>query len=294
MAVLQSEVTKPLVSAWSADCRVSTLFSCLDQIVTEFPDEIRQRGINRNWHGYRFVLRELSQLLLSSHIPVRDYLDIGSGAGVIPLVLAKAGLRVHAVDTWNEYAQEFDNLMGHFGQFIMRFDKYGVKWTKHNIMQSPIPYPSQSFDFISLFDVVEHLPRPLSVLEEVCRLLRPNGVAVITVPNVANLRNRLRHLVGATPHAANIDEWFAPVFFGHYREMTMRELTSILCRFDLSVITARYSSMCHWNTRLPNGRWRSDYKINSLHQLAKLCYLLVTLAVPSFRYEMLVAARKTI
>lgn len=294
MNVLEPQLTNDIASGCRAVCDVSTLLSALDRVVEEFPDDVRQRGINRNWHGYRFVLRQLARLVQLSPAGVSDYLDLGSGAGVIPLVMASTGLNVHAVDTWDEYADEFDNLMGRFAQFTARFEKYGVQWTKHNIMQTPLSYPAHSFDLISLFDVLEHLPRPCAVLEEVHRLLRPNGTVVITLPNVANLRNRMRHLTGRTPHADDISQWLAPDFFGHYREMTMRELKETLSRFGFSVTTALYSSMCHWNTRLPNGRWRRDYQLNSLHQWAKLCYLLVTVAVPSFRYEMLVAGRKTV
>jgi SAM-dependent methyltransferase len=292
MSVIEPRLTKDIALGCRANCDVSTLWSGLDHVVEEFPDDIKQRGINRNWHGYRFVLRQLSRLLQSNPVGVSDYLDLGSGAGVIPLVMASTGLNVHAIDTWDEYADEFNNLMGRFAQFTARFDKYGVQWTKHNIMRTPFAYPAQSFDLISLFDVLEHLPRPRTVLEEVHRLLRPNGLVVITLPNVANLRNRLRHVIGRTPHADDISQWLAPDFFGHYREMTMGELKETLSRFGFSVMTARYSSMCHWNTRLPNGRWQRNYQVNSLHQWAKLCYLLVTAAVPSFRYEMLIAGRK--
>ena len=281
----------PRVST-NPDYSRATLFADLEKVADEFPAAVRQRGINRNWNEYRFVIAQLSHLFeLQPRSPV-DYLDLGSGAGVIPLVMAMAGLQVTVMDTWNEYAEDLDNLMGNFAQFAVRFNKYGMHWTRHDISQTPLPLSSNSFDMISLFAVLEHLPRPRKVLEEVHRLLRPGGLLLVTLPNVANLRNRLRLMLGRSPHADSIKTWFEPVFFGHYREMTLHELKETLSGFGFSVVAAEYTNSCHWNTRFPDGYWGKRYRLNSMHQLAKLLYLCATSAVPSFRYELFVAGKK--
>lgn len=268
------------------------LLSYLEQVAADFPDEIRQRGIHRNWNDYRFLLKQMSVLMNSPGLIPMDYLDLGSGAAVIPSIMALAGLRVTAVDTWAEYAAELDNLMGTREQFAARFNRLGVQWVEHDIQQPPLPFPSRSFDMISLFAVLEHLPRPAIALQETVRLLRPGGILLITIPNVANLRNRLRLLRGRSPHADSIDDWFGPSFFGHYREMTIVELTRILRRSGFSIVSAQLTNACHWNTRLKGGRWGKDFRLTSAHQAAKLLYLLLTSLVPGLRYEIFVAARK--
>ena len=73
----------------------SSVVAKLHDVCGEFRPEIRQRGINRNLQAYRFLLRELAQFSTSGS----DYLDLGAGAGVIPLVLSKFGLRVTVLDT---------------------------------------------------------------------------------------------------------------------------------------------------------------------------------------------------
>jgi SAM-dependent methyltransferase len=45
------------------------------------------------------------------------------------------------------------------------------------------PYPPESFDVVTLWEVLEHLPRPLDALRQIYRLLRPGGVLVLSVPN---------------------------------------------------------------------------------------------------------------
>ena len=45
-----------------------------------------------------------------------------------------------------------------------------------------IPFPDESFDLITMVEVVEHLDRPVDALTEVGRVLKGGGVAVITTP----------------------------------------------------------------------------------------------------------------
>lgn len=48
-------------------------------------------------------------------------------------------------------------------------------------------YPAESFDVVSLFEVLEHLPDPKDHLREVRRILRPGGWVCLSVPNFASL-----------------------------------------------------------------------------------------------------------
>ena len=45
-----------------------------------------------------------------------------------------------------------------------------------------IPEPDASFDAVLCTEVLEHVPAPLSALEEFARLLRPDGVLILTAP----------------------------------------------------------------------------------------------------------------
>src|SRR5207244_8297664 len=45
-------------------------------------------------------------------------------------------------------------------------------------------FPAESFDVVTLFHVMEHVTNPRLVLAQVSRVLKPNGVAILQVPNI--------------------------------------------------------------------------------------------------------------
>ncbi len=60
-------------------------------------------------------------------------------------------------------------------------------------------YPDESFDCITMWDVLEHVTNPISHMLEVRRILAPTGLVVVGTPNLAHIlfrikRDRWRHL----------------------------------------------------------------------------------------------------
>jgi SAM-dependent methyltransferase len=46
-----------------------------------------------------------------------------------------------------------------------------------------LPFDDASFDLVTMFDVIEHIPDDLAAAREVRRVLRPGGVVLVTTPN---------------------------------------------------------------------------------------------------------------
>lgn len=60
-----------------------------------------------------------------------------------------------------------------------------------------LPFPAGSFDYIICTEAIEHTPDPAKAVSELCRVLKPGGTLVLTVPNrawhfLAVLANALR------------------------------------------------------------------------------------------------------
>ncbi|MGI6457881.1 MAG: methyltransferase domain-containing protein [bacterium] len=59
-------------------------------------------------------------------------------------------------------------------------------------MAEALPFQDHAFDVVSLFDLVEHLQNPLLVLQEVSRVLKPDGVVLLSTPDPIYF-NRIEH-----------------------------------------------------------------------------------------------------
>ncbi len=92
--------------------------------------------------------------------------------------------------------QQFKKLCSHlvytsqdFGKYDGRGDNTGLqkgRWDQTSLDIvcdiTSIPEPDSSFDAIMCTEVLEHLPEPLSAINEFQRLLKPNGSLIITAP----------------------------------------------------------------------------------------------------------------
>lgn len=50
---------------------------------------------------------------------------------------------------------------------------------------SPLPFPAETFDLVTMLAVIEHLKDPQFVVAEIARVLRPDGRLVLTTPKRA-------------------------------------------------------------------------------------------------------------
>jgi ubiquinone/menaquinone biosynthesis C-methylase UbiE len=141
---------------------------------------LRSRRKLLSWITQRGMRRRLT--LLDQAIPnqtgqLRQLLDVGSGAGVF-LEAAKqyGGWQLHGLEPNARAAQVTQERTG-----IPIF----------NGTLEAAAYPAQSFDAITMWDVLEHLHDPVASLRELQRLLKPGGAVFIRVPNAASYTRML-------------------------------------------------------------------------------------------------------
>jgi 2-polyprenyl-3-methyl-5-hydroxy-6-metoxy-1,4-benzoquinol methylase len=111
-------------------------------------------------------------------------LEVGSGGGHVLRMFRQSKLT--AVDVSEVFLKTArENLAGYDVELRQgEIDKLGL--------------PAASFDRIICTEVLEHTVDPDAILREIARLLRPDGWAVITVPNDP-LINRVKKMVRLSP-----------------------------------------------------------------------------------------------
>jgi 2-polyprenyl-3-methyl-5-hydroxy-6-metoxy-1,4-benzoquinol methylase len=103
-------------------------------------------------------------------------LDIGCGNGRFIARMKKLGWNVVGVEPDPEAAKI---ALKHFGISVYVGTLERVK------------LPSDSFDAITMNDVIEHVDDPISLLQECYRILKPSGKLIITTPNIESLGHRI-------------------------------------------------------------------------------------------------------
>jgi 2-polyprenyl-3-methyl-5-hydroxy-6-metoxy-1,4-benzoquinol methylase len=58
-----------------------------------------------------------------------------------------------------------------------------------------LPFADESFDSVVALEIIEHLDNGLGSLREINRVLRDDGILIVSTPNTAHLRNRLDSLI---------------------------------------------------------------------------------------------------
>jgi SAM-dependent methyltransferase len=165
------------------------------------------RDSDRQRFGYYF---EMLRPLVASRAQGLRYLDIGCGVGHSLELAAELGWEAHGVES-NEVAVATARAKGRDVRLPGDGDTSGA------------------YHAVSLFETLEHITDPDPVLAEAARLLAPNGVLIITVPNRASfeisvLRNRSFHVFGGSENV------------GHINLFDSRGIGSLLDRHGLSLM----------------------------------------------------------
>ncbi|MEO6098406.1 MAG: class I SAM-dependent methyltransferase [Fibrobacteria bacterium] len=108
-----------------------------------------------------------------------------------------------------------------FDTQIEKARSIGVTVAKCDLEASAFPYPDNTFDLAVANQVFEHLKQIYRPLSELHRVLKPGGVLVFSVPNLASLHCRLQLLFGRQPSTIQL-------FEAHVRAFTPSSLHSFL------------------------------------------------------------------
>ncbi len=126
----------------------------------------------------RLVERELGALAGAA------ILDIGSGMGGFIVAAARNGASVAGVEPNGDYC----------AITRLRAARYGLPQTVAQAYGERLPFASGTFDAVLAQDIREHVRDPMAVLAEIRRVLKPDGVALVTAINRFAWRDPHYHL----------------------------------------------------------------------------------------------------
>ncbi|MCB9139541.1 MAG: class I SAM-dependent methyltransferase [Caldilineaceae bacterium] len=132
---------------------------------------------------------------ITRHRPPGRLLDIGCAAGTFMLGMAQNGWETVGVELSQNVA-------------ALARSRHGLNVYTGTLEQAR--FEDESFDAVTMWDVLEHVHDPAATLREIRRILRPGGLLLVRVPNLASWDARLfgeywagldapRHLYVFTP-----------------------------------------------------------------------------------------------
>ncbi|MFN0207581.1 MAG: methyltransferase domain-containing protein [Planctomycetota bacterium] len=120
---------------------------------------------------YLKTYRRRFKVIRRVHPAPGKILDVGCAAGYFLSIAKENG--------WDCTGVEVSPLVGGFAR-----DRYHLNILEGTLLDQKLE--ASSFDLITFWDVVEHLPDPAAVLKEARRLLKPDGILLIETQNVAS------------------------------------------------------------------------------------------------------------
>ena len=200
-------------------------------------------------------------------------LDFGSGPCDKTAVIQCMGYDCSAFDDLlDDWHRKGDNL-----KKILRFmERFDIDFKLAE--ESYLPFQKQYFDLVMSHDVLEHLhDSPRDVLNDLCELLKPNGLLFITVPNAVNIRKRISVLRGKTNLPAyETYYWYPGPWRGHVREYVKDDLKQLAQYLGLEILELHG---CH-------------HMLHVVPSAIRPFYIGLTKLFPGWRDSWLLVARK--
>lgn len=128
---------------------------------------------------YRYGLERIARA-----VPTGRLLDVGCGEPLFLDLAQSAGYAVEGVDTVPDAAA------------IAR-DEFGIH--VHTTPFDRCELTEGSFDAITMWDFLEHVPDPIATLERARSLLSPGGVLFVSAPNYRSILHRVAGLATKLP-----------------------------------------------------------------------------------------------
>ena len=113
------------------------------------------------------------------------------------------------------------------------FQKEGIENNRYILkvgdVDKGLHFKDNFFDAVTIISVLEHLFDPFSIIQSIKRVIKPSGILVVQVPNIAYLKYRVQLSVGRLPVTSSPYNWEKIGWDGgHLHYFTLRTLRWLL------------------------------------------------------------------
>lgn len=148
-------------------------------------------------------------------------LDFGSGIGSVGLFFARNGMEVTLADV-SEPLQDY---------VAWRFKIRGLELKLINLNREKLP--EDTFDVVTTFDVLEHLPQPADALRSLAASMKVGGLIALNVEATDDIFPQ---------HIASYEEVFSKVAATGFRRLRFLGKTEVFERVERGAISAGWHS----------------------------------------------------
>lgn len=208
---------------------LSQLETELDNFTKENPSLRHLLWDSFNDHKNRYK-KDLE--LIDKYFKGGKILDVGANPFHITYCLKNLGYDVVGLDL-KPYK---------FNKFI---NKYKFPIEKCNIELKKFPFKDNSFDFIIFLEIFEHLRiNPIFTLKEINRVLKSNGILLLTTPNLYAIHKIFMFNLGRSFNDAydQFDKLKTYGYVGHIREYSTKEVKKFLENTGFKVSDMTYQN----------------------------------------------------
>ncbi len=196
-------------------------------------------------------------------LKIGNILDAGSGTGHFLSEMKKAGWNVKGIEI-NEKARQYSKSV------------HGVDVIDPGLIPN---LPSDNFDCITMWHVLEHFQDPYKYVSEISRLLKPEGICITALPNRGSYDAAYYKKFWAAYDVPRHLWHFSPVTFKLFAEKTGFRIKTTrrlpLDVFYISMLSEKYrGTKLYFITGLIKGIWFFVLSSFNRNRTSSLIYIL--------------------
>lgn len=180
--------------------------------------DISTKKWNKNYFLNNYKRYQFELDLIEHYYETGKILEIGSAPFHLTYLLKNKNFPIIGIDIELE----------RFKQFI---SEQGLHVMKCDVESESLPFNNNEFKFVIFNEIFEHLRfNPIATLKEINRILKPDGVLILSTPNLYSIRNIINFLLGRgfdDPYQ-EFEKLYTLGHMGHIREYSVSQVKTFL------------------------------------------------------------------